>query len=698
MADEPIASTESDRLGRADFAARMTQVLEHASKQGPSVVFGLPGPWGSGKTSVMRLVQREMSGDSSWRVVEFNPWEVSDLASLVLEFMLTVRSAVPETRRGKRLRSVLARYTRKVAPLTSVLAFTGIDPSRAVGALADAVGGDDSLASVREELTRQLAAHDQRILVLIDDVDRLQGDELALVLKLVRLVGRLPNLYYVLAYDEATVLDVLETTDVAKGQRPRALAYLDKIVQVRLDLPPVHPTRISALVDSALEQVVTQYSLVLSEADGTRLGRVYHYHLRAILREPRQVKRFFGQVDAMFPLVRDEVDFIDFLLITFLRTFFPQVHALLPRYKEELTGSGFDIGNRKAPPEERVKAWRERVSSALPGVDLDVVLGILGEAFPPIGNALAGRSGGSGGLAEERRVGSSEYFDRYFHLGVAVDDVSDNEVKAALGEVARGIQGAATMRVVERVDQAAEPLFDKLARFAPTDPESSRRLLPWALELQARAPERGLLGRSRIVASLWASEVLENADLTNPEEILALCVRRVGLEQVVAVTRRMVGRMRKAGQEPSSEQAMFASLVVGSIRDALERAKNSPLEASIEEVGTLLYGWRDLVGADPVRAWLHGAVDDAVWALEDVAALFVSVGRIVGTNIVQLSGWEQESFDEMLGTDFALQRFQPPTPLPEAHWHESVTATFEARRSHAIASLARLAQNRNQLP
>jgi predicted KAP-like P-loop ATPase len=76
------------------------------------------------------------------------------------------------------------------------------------------------------------------VLVVLDDLDRLTPDELPLVFKLVRLVGRLPNVYYLLRYDERTLLDVLRRTDLVGDDEARGRDHLEKMVQVRLDLAP----------------------------------------------------------------------------------------------------------------------------------------------------------------------------------------------------------------------------------------------------------------------------------------------------------------------------------------------------------------------------------------------------------------------------------------------------------------------------
>ena len=58
--DTPIKAREQDLIGRTPFAERLADILKSAA--GPeSLVIGLYGPWGSGKTSVINLVENALS-------------------------------------------------------------------------------------------------------------------------------------------------------------------------------------------------------------------------------------------------------------------------------------------------------------------------------------------------------------------------------------------------------------------------------------------------------------------------------------------------------------------------------------------------------------------------------------------------------------------------------------------------------------
>ena len=72
--DHPIESFADDALGRASVARHIANQLALAPMD-HSIVFGLYGPWGSGKTSLLNMVCEELeSADNPPIVVKFSPW------------------------------------------------------------------------------------------------------------------------------------------------------------------------------------------------------------------------------------------------------------------------------------------------------------------------------------------------------------------------------------------------------------------------------------------------------------------------------------------------------------------------------------------------------------------------------------------------------------------------------------------------
>jgi photosystem II stability/assembly factor-like uncharacterized protein len=70
--DEPIASAEQDRLGFAGLAQGMARYLRNAATK-PPLTIALNAPWGRGKSSVMRILDRELK-QAGVKTVWFNAW------------------------------------------------------------------------------------------------------------------------------------------------------------------------------------------------------------------------------------------------------------------------------------------------------------------------------------------------------------------------------------------------------------------------------------------------------------------------------------------------------------------------------------------------------------------------------------------------------------------------------------------------
>ncbi len=80
------------------------------------------------------MIESELTTrEDSWRVVRFNPWELSDLQSLIVEFLASIRSALPTTWiKGRRAKDAFAGLARRVSPYTGVLKIANLEAQGAV--------------------------------------------------------------------------------------------------------------------------------------------------------------------------------------------------------------------------------------------------------------------------------------------------------------------------------------------------------------------------------------------------------------------------------------------------------------------------------------------------------------------------------------------------------------------------------------
>lgn len=714
LSDDPLVELDDEDLfGRANLSGRIIEILGRVRQQSASSTVALVGSWGSGKSSVLNgLAKRLKTPDATtseslgedWRVAEFNPWMHSGALELHIGFFQALRDALPENKRWKRRRQALANFGRKAAPFGALAGFVGVDGERIIQHLADQA--TDSVQKQRDAVAAVLEEAKQPILVIIDDLDRLSADELLHVFKLVRLVGRLPYVYYLLSYDERTVVDLLAKTDlVAADNDRRALDYLEKIVQIRLDMPLLRHHDVDYVVGRALTHLRRERHLPLDGPDQQRLTTIFDEVLTERLRSPRALKRVFGQVDAFLGSVRGEVDIVDFIIVTWLRTMEPGVYLLIQRHQKELLRtSPYSLRDLHSPDrtsDEVRDEWMGRLSRAhVDDEHREDILYLLQTLFPhlePIYRRedLSRRGSYSSPEPPPGRIHHPDYFNRFFSFGVPTDDLADTVMQEGVIDIIGGMTNTLAAAKVTDV-MAAQPdlVIRKVWHFTETSGLTGERLITWVFE-HWKNQSQETLASSRLEG--LAGSLLRRLPEQTIESVARDCAETstTGALFMAAVCHAIDGtRHGPRDDAPSRERTMAALL------DTLEpiyRAHllaaaalvESPLDIEGDERSIVLY-WR-LHSPDTLRAALQDLMDGKWDALDTIAWLLPVTDSRDGEE--QLSNFGDLSYiTDSFDLPFLLDHITEELPaIGTMTPFYGIPATRNVRREAAL-NLVRLAQ------
>lgn len=442
--DAPLRDPSLDRLHRRPFAEYLARSIKGVDPR-DGFVFALTGPWGSGKTTVVNFTEHflQKADDQNLLIVHFNPWWISGSDHLLRQFFAQFRGSYQTSR----LRNVLAATPKWLDALDEFVGALDTVPGAAVatGPLrsvlrglsksAKAVTGDEKdLYSLRKKVDDELIAFPGRIVVFIDDIDRLPQEEVRTVFRLVKAVANFPRTLYVLAYDEAIVGAALNE-DNQSGKE-----YLDKIVQLPLELPAVDRSSLRTLLFEGLDAVLQHTPENLY--DQTGFGNLYWESLDALLTTPRRVARFLNRLRATYPPVRGEVHAVDFIAVQALRVFAPMMHAFVAANKDRLCGSTDYAGFGENARDDARKYFKSALDhAAAAGSDggdegqKNSIGKILGNLFPRWSHVFGGTGYSADWLARWRRecrICSPEAFDRFFWPGIFPGELSESEYRATL--------------------------------------------------------------------------------------------------------------------------------------------------------------------------------------------------------------------------------------------------------------------------
>ena len=359
FADNPISTASEDLLQRSKFVERIVHEIDMIdASQG--YVMAVMGQWGSGKTSVLNLVKERLS-DSGTILVEYNPWLLSGAEELVSGLFREINAKF--NKKGVKYRAAIDKiidYGEMLTPLTSV---------PVVGAWANGVLmpfqvmakrrnlRTTSVVEQKEQVAEALTNIDSSIVVIVDDIDRLDKVEVREIFKLVRLTENFPNVIYLLSFDRIRVENAL-AEDGVPGR-----AYLEKIVQNGFEIPmipkKVLTREVAQALDSALEQVKVR--LDREVWDNTLLNIVV-----PAIKNMRDVRRLAMAVRSTAAALTDSVEVSDIVALESMRLFLPDAFWYLVTYQ-------LPEGNSKINTDEiRSKEEKEiNISQALSNVPKD---------------------------------------------------------------------------------------------------------------------------------------------------------------------------------------------------------------------------------------------------------------------------------------------------------------------------------------
>lgn len=456
LPDRPIADETEDRLGRAQFARLLAKVAASAPAEDGFVV-GLVAPWGEGKSSVLALTKASLEKNFAQqvRVVRFNPWFWSGTGQLVAQYFRELTKAADAEPTWTRVAPTLRHYADLMALLTQIPAPTGplLQVSGAIVRLVSSLLGRGAidtgdleawrdrlvaairsrsepngsrLATLRRVLRSVLRRANppgvrRRLVVLMDDIDRLQDREVHDVAQLVRLTANLPHVVYVLAYDRVRV-------ERALGPAGEGRAYLEKVVQIPLTLPTPDPARLRSVMEEVVDAAVGRFR-EKEPWQRRRWDRLYDGALLGFLSNLRDTKRFTNGLLMSVVHIGYEVDPVDLVGVSALRVFAAEIYDEMRRNPDLFLGPART--SRTPIPELRERM--DALEAALTELDprrRKLAREILVQLFPHVAGLVRGEDVQRGAYADVPRICARASYWRYFALTLRPDEIPEVEVRA----------------------------------------------------------------------------------------------------------------------------------------------------------------------------------------------------------------------------------------------------------------------------
>ncbi|WBL26775.1 KAP family P-loop NTPase fold protein [Zunongwangia sp. HGR-M22] len=345
--NNPINNPEEDFFNFEHFAQKIKKIIQGYSYNSEPLTIGIYGKWGSGKTSLLRLIEKDIElfkknkDDKPFIKFHYNPWLYQSKEEMLFDFFDTLSRKLNYTddeqlKKAGKLIKKYSRYLKAVKLSASVgipkvfNAGISIEPYEILQRLGeDLEGNEKSLDDLKNEVNHSLDQSSKKIIIFIDDVDRLDKDEIFTLFKLIKVNADFKNLVFLVCLDPDYVAKAIHSRYGSKKQS--GIDFLEKIINIPLELPLIEKSDLDYFVKEKVKSILD--NKFIDEDNKNELI----YSLRGdYFNSPREIIRILNSFAVSYFAIGEEVNLHDLFWIEYLKIKYFKAYQMIKNYAHNL--------------------------------------------------------------------------------------------------------------------------------------------------------------------------------------------------------------------------------------------------------------------------------------------------------------------------------------------------------------------------
>ncbi len=187
----------------------------------------------------------------------------------------------------------------------------------------------ETVNSIKEDLIKLFADLDYKIIISIDDIDRLTNDEIKQIFLLVKSLANFPNVIYILSFEDFVVKEALFSESYSGD------SYLEKIIQIPIFVPEVTQTKMNNLIIKRFKEIFADSPDIIELYFDSGLKSIL-WKIFPFINTIRDLNRYMNLLNFYKGLFIDELNMGNFLILLLLQVFEPEIYKELKNRKYDL--------------------------------------------------------------------------------------------------------------------------------------------------------------------------------------------------------------------------------------------------------------------------------------------------------------------------------------------------------------------------
>lgn len=341
QSQDPIAVESEDELGREKIVRHIAAIISGDIAGRHAMYLGIHGEWGAGKTSVMNLVRKKLELNRTIVFVDFSSWEHESKEDIPYVLFSRIARTVAD-RLDLRLAFNIFRYAVLLVPRKLISIAGPFEWAlELVVRLVNALMSADEL---REKISNRLEDLGAKIIVVADDMDRIDPDDMRTVFRVMRTSGDLSQFVYCFLISRQHLIDGIARSFAGSGcggingeDRESAKEYIQKIIQLEIDLPPISVAVLENVFVKRMNDTLRGYGLPVLAFDGM-WPKYFRWHVHTYREMIRLLNKLIPRVGFYKAIGGREftVNMDDLIALTIINLYDAEFWGLLFQHRELL--------------------------------------------------------------------------------------------------------------------------------------------------------------------------------------------------------------------------------------------------------------------------------------------------------------------------------------------------------------------------
>jgi predicted KAP-like P-loop ATPase len=347
-----ITSKDEDLLNYYPFAIKIKEIIQGYSKNPEPLTIGIYGKWGAGKTSLLNLIEKHIElfqkdkDDKPYIKFHYSPWLYQSKEEMLFDFFETLSRKLiyrgPENL--KKAGKFIKKYSRYLKSI-KLSASTGIpkvfnagvtiEPYEILQKLGEDLEGEEkSLEEMKKDIDTSLLESNKKIIIFIDDIDRLDKDEIFTLFKLIKVNADFKNLVFIVCMDQDHVAEAIHSRygkNIKSGYD-----FLEKIINIHLELPLIEKADLDFFVKEKIKPILNKKIIKKEELDELYSSLNGNY-----FENPREVIRILNSFAVSLYSIGEEVNIHDLFWIEYIKIKYLEVYKVIKEYGRDFRSKQF---------------------------------------------------------------------------------------------------------------------------------------------------------------------------------------------------------------------------------------------------------------------------------------------------------------------------------------------------------------------